>query len=66
MRRGSNDRGSVDQYWYNLKTGQVEHGYQSPSVDRAGPFNTAEEAAHALERLRENSRKWAEEDAAED
>lgn len=53
------------QYWYNLKTGDVEHGYVSPSVDRVGPFDTAEEASHAPERLAENSRKWAEEDAAE-
>ena len=54
------------QYWYNLKTGQVEHGYQSPSVDRAGPFPTEAEAARAPDRLRENSRKWAEEEAADD
>ncbi|MCW4459616.1 SPOR domain-containing protein [Microbacterium sp. MPKO10] len=52
-------------YWYNLKTGAVEHGYESPSVDRAGPFDTAEEAARAPERLAENSRKWDEEDEAE-
>lgn len=54
------------QYWYNMKTGEVEHGYQSPSVDRVGPFETPEQASHALERLRENSAKWAEEEAAED
>lgn len=54
------------QFWYNLKTGQVERGYQSPSVDRAGPFATEAEAAHAPDRLRENSRKWAEEEASED
>jgi hypothetical protein len=56
----------ANQYWYNMKTGAVEKGFQSPSVDRAGPFETEAEAAHALERLRENSRKWAEEEAAED
>ncbi|AWB86524.1 hypothetical protein [Mycetocola zhujimingii] len=54
------------QFWYNLKTGQVERGYQSPSVDRAGPFATEAEASRAPERLRENSRKWADEEAAED
>ncbi|MFU8946856.1 SPOR domain-containing protein [Mycetocola zhadangensis] len=54
------------QYWYNMKTGQVERGYQSPSVDRAGPFATETEALHALDKLRENSRKWAEEEAADD
>ncbi|MFF2369254.1 SPOR domain-containing protein [Agromyces sp. NPDC058110] len=53
-------------FWYNLKTGAVEQGFQSPSVDRAGPFDTREEAEHALEKLRANSEKWAAEDAADD
>lgn len=53
-------------YWYNLKTGEVEHGLLSPSVDRAGPFDTAEEASRALETLRENSARWAAEDAEEE
>ena len=53
-------------FWYNLTTGAVEQGFQSPSVDRVGPFDTAEEAARALEILRANSAKWSEEDAAED
>jgi hypothetical protein len=53
------------QYWYNMKTGEVEQGLVSPSVDRVGPFETFTEAEHALEKLRENSAKWAEEDAAE-
>ncbi|MCX7522414.1 SPOR domain-containing protein [Microbacterium sp. STN6] len=54
------------QYWYNQKTGEVEQGFQSPSIDRVGPFATRDEAAHALDTLRENSRRWAEDDAAED
>ena len=53
-------------YWYNMNTGEVEHGMLSPSADRVGPFATHVEAEHALEKLRENSAKWAEEDAAED
>ncbi|WP_111720104.1 SPOR domain-containing protein [Homoserinimonas sp. OAct 916] len=54
-----------EKYWYNLVTGEVEHGRMSPSVDRAGPFATRAEAEHGLEVLRANSRKWAEDDAAE-
>ena len=54
-----------EKFWYNLKTGQVERGYASPAVDRAGPFDTAEEAAHAPELLRERSRQWAEDEARE-
>ncbi|MCR2761912.1 SPOR domain-containing protein [Microbacterium sp. zg.B48] len=53
-------------YWYNLTTGEVEHGYVSPSVNRAGPFDTAEEAARAPEIIRERSRAWAEEEQRED
>ncbi|AXH35874.1 SPOR domain-containing protein [Humibacter sp. BT305] len=53
------------QYWYNMKTGEVEQGYVSSVVDRVGPFATREEASHALEKLRENSEKWAEDDARE-
>jgi hypothetical protein len=53
-------------YWYNMNTGEVEQGYQSPAVDRVGPFETRAEAERALEILRANSAKWAEEEAAED
>ncbi|WP_460773732.1 SPOR domain-containing protein [Microbacterium sp. GXF7504] len=55
-----------EKYWYNLKTGQVERGFESPAVDRAGPFDSPEEAAKAPDIIRERSRQWAEEDARED
>jgi hypothetical protein len=55
-----------EKYWYNLTTGEVERGYVSPHVDRAGPFDTAEEAARAPEIIRERSRAWAEEERRED
>ncbi|MFT4136734.1 SPOR domain-containing protein [Microbacterium sp.] len=55
-----------EKYWYNLKTGQVEFGFESPSIDRAGPFDTAEDAAKAPEVIAARSRAWAEEDAAEE
>ncbi|WP_127820052.1 SPOR domain-containing protein [Microbacterium sp. CPCC 204701] len=58
--------GDSEKYWYNLKTGEVEKGYESPSVDRAGPFETPEEAARAPEILRERSRAWAEDEAREE
>lgn len=48
-----------------MRTGKVEQGPQSLSIDRVGPFATEVEATHALEKLRENSAKWAEEDAEE-
>jgi hypothetical protein len=49
-------------YWYNVKTGQVEQGFKSPSPERLGPFDTADGAAHAFDKLRENSERWAAED----
>jgi hypothetical protein len=52
-------------YWYNIRTGDVEHGLLSPSVDRVGPFETRELALHALETLRSNSERWAAEEAEE-
>ncbi len=58
--------GDSEKYWYNLTTGEVEKGFESPAIDRAGPFDTAEEAAKAPEVLRERSRAWAEDEARDD
>nr|WP_274638434.1 SPOR domain-containing protein [Microbacterium bovistercoris] len=55
-----------DKFWFNLVTGEVERGMQAPAPDRAGPFDTAEEAARAPEVIRDRSRKWAEEERRED
>ncbi|WP_019182102.1 hypothetical protein [Microbacterium yannicii] len=55
-----------EKYWFNLKTGEVEKGFESPAIDRAGPFDTPEEAAKAPEVLRERSRAWAEDEARDD
>ena len=59
-------RDAEHQFWYNLSTGEVEFGMLSAAVDRVGPFDTADEAAHAPEKLQERSRAWAEDDAADD
>jgi hypothetical protein len=57
----------MSQWWYNLRTHEVEEGMLSPAVDRAGPFDTREEAARAPEIMAERSRAWAaEEDADND
>lgn len=55
-----------DKFWYNLTTGKVERGFESPAIDRAGPFDTEEEAANAPKLLAERSRAWAEEEAEDD
>lgn len=55
-----------EKFWFNLITGAVERGMQSPAVDRAGPFDTAEEAAQAPAIMKERARAWAEDEARED
>ncbi len=55
-----------EKYWYNLSTGQVEKGFASPMVDRAGPFDTAEAAAKAPELIKQRAEAWAEDDAREE
>jgi hypothetical protein len=55
-----------EKYWYNLTTGEVERGFESPAIDRAGPFDTAEEAANAPELIKQRSAQWAADDARED
>ncbi len=56
----------MTEWFYNIRTGEVEEGRQSLSVDLDGPFATREEAARAPEIIAERSRKWAEEDAKND
>ncbi|GAA2035890.1 hypothetical protein GCM10009720_15560 [Yaniella flava] len=62
------ERSMTDQkgYWYNVQTGEVEHGPQSVGLHRIGPFDTQEEAANALETYEARNRAWDEEDAEDD
>jgi hypothetical protein len=53
----------MTEWFYNNKTGEVEEGRQSLSVDLDGPFDTREEAARAPQIIAERARKWAEEDS---
>ena len=54
------------QYWFNTKTGLVEIGPQSLSLDRIGPFSSTEEAAKALQIIAERAKKIAEDEELED
>lgn len=49
-------------WYYNIRTGEVEEGRQSLASDLDGPFATREDAARAKEIIAERSRKWAEEE----
>ena len=45
-------------FYYNLKTGAVEHGRQSSWTDLMGPYPTREAAEHALEIARARTQEW--------
>lgn len=53
----------MDEEWYYC----IEHGTVEPKLGcqittRIGPFPTKEEAANALEKVRERNQEWAEDD----
>lgn len=50
----------AEQWWYNHKTGVVEHGPQSLGSDRDGPYASEADARRAPEIARERSRAWDE------
>lgn len=54
-----------EKYWYNSRTGEVEFGMLSPSVDRVGPFDTQAEAQAAPSLLRARAEAWEQEEAEE-
>lgn len=54
--------GNPEEYWYNLKTGQIEFGKLSAASYRVGPFLTEAEAKRALETLANRSKAWSDED----
>lgn len=56
----------TETYWYNTRTGAVEEGPQSLSIDRLGPFKTREEAERAPEIVAERARRIREEDEQEE
>jgi phenylalanine-4-hydroxylase len=50
-------------YWFNVDTGTVEtEETRSQGAFVMGPYDSADEAAHALELAHEKSEKWDEED----
>ena len=55
--------GVPEEFWFNLKTGQVEFGKLSAASYRVGPFDTELEAKNALKTLAARSIKWREDEA---
>ena len=50
------------QFYYNLTTGAVEEGPQSPGTELMGPYATRAEAERALETAATRNQEWDEED----
>ena len=50
------------QYYYNLSTGAVEEGAQSPATERMGPYATHEEAERALSTAAKRNQEWEQDD----
>ena len=52
------------EFWYNLKTREVEVGPQSDYSQLMGPYASREDAQRALQTAAENTKRWDDEDAA--
>lgn len=51
------------EYWFNLRTKQVEIGKQSAAIYRVGPFASFAEAEKAEQIIADRAKAWAEEEA---
>jgi hypothetical protein len=48
-----------EQWYYNTKTNTVEpFDTPTPTKDLLGPYATREEAAHALDKVKERNQAW--------
>lgn len=56
--RGSKSAGRPGEWFYCLKHHKVEEGPECPAKNRLGPYPTAAEAAHAIERVAERNDEW--------
>lgn len=50
------------QFYYNLATGTVEEGAQSPAPDLMGPYASREEAESALTTAAKRNEQWERDD----
>jgi hypothetical protein len=48
----------AEQWWFNLRTQQVESGQGDPNAERLGPYESREQAAGALERMRRRNEEF--------
>jgi len=60
----SDETGQNTEWYYNLRTGQVEQAGQSKAKDLLGPYPSPEAAAGALESFKEREQQLEAEDRA--
>ena len=49
----------MSDFWFCVKHHTVEQGADMcPPIDRLGPFDTREEAEHALEKAEQRNEEW--------
>ena len=49
----------MSEFWFCVKHHTVEQGEDMcPPIDRLGPFDTQEEAAHALDKAEQRNDQW--------
>jgi hypothetical protein len=53
---------SESDWWFNLRTQQVEQGLGDPNAERLGPYATREEAEGVLDRMHERTAQFDRED----
>jgi hypothetical protein len=49
-------------WWFNLRTQEVEQGLGDPNAERLGPYATRDEAAGALGRMHARTEQFDRED----
>lgn len=54
------------EFFYNIRTGQVEEGRVSDWSQLMGPYASREEAQHALEKARARNEAWDAQDAQDE
>lgn len=54
----------LGEFYLNTRTGEIEEGKVSGSLNRMGPYPTREAAAEAYERAADRNEAWDEEDKA--
>lgn len=57
-RRAPDGGGDVTEYWYNVKTHEIEEDAMSDWTQLIGPYKTREEAEHALEKVKSRNDAW--------